>query len=427
MKDVLFLQLNEINFDLASRYRDKLKLEGFKKVFSLDYIETNSEENYDLLEPWIQWPSIHTGLSAKEHKIFRLGDVIFSDKENIFKFAENLNYKVGVISAMNLKNDLKKASFFIPDPWTKTSSGNTFWEKIITSFVKQSVNDNSSNKITLKSYFFIFLTFLRFFDFKNLYTYLQLALLSKGRPWRKALFLDLLLSDVFFKLRKNYETNFSTLFLNAGAHIQHHYLYNSTFNENYNKNPEWYVSSSFDPIEEMFSIYDRIIQKALRSISDKIIIATAISQEFDEKSIFYYRPKNHESFLTSLSIKFKKVYPRMTRDFLIEFDSEKDADVALEKLNKIYLNKEKLFFYPEKREKSLFVTLGYRKEIKKDDSILVGSKKINMFRNLSFVALKNGKHSSKGYLFLSKNMAEIPLNKNLNVKDIFSILKNYLT
>ena len=94
---------------------------------------------------------------------------------------------------------------------------------------------------------------------------------------------------------------------------------------------------------------------------------------------------------------------------------------------KIYLNKEKLFFYPEKREKSLFVTLGYRKEIKKDDSILVGSKKINMFRNLSFVALKNGKHSSKGYLFLSKNMAEIPLNKNLNVKDIFSILKNYLT
>ena len=131
MKDVLFLQLNEINFDLASRYRDKLKLEGFKKVFSLDYIETNSEENYDLLEPWIQWPSIHTGLSAKEHKIFRLGDVIFSDKENIFKFAENLNYKVGVISAMNLKNDLKKASFFIPDPWTKTSSGNTFWEKIM--------------------------------------------------------------------------------------------------------------------------------------------------------------------------------------------------------------------------------------------------------------------------------------------------------
>ena len=53
--------------------------------------------------------------------------------------------------------------------------------------------------------------------------------------------------------------NFSSVFLNAGAHIQHHYFFNTKHIKNLPKNPKWYIDSSPDPIEYMLEVYDRII------------------------------------------------------------------------------------------------------------------------------------------------------------------------
>ena len=78
-KNLLLVELNEVNFDLVRSYVGKHHLPGFKKLFQLNNFKTTSEEKYELLEPWIQWPSIHTGKTAKEHGIFRLGDVVNSN------------------------------------------------------------------------------------------------------------------------------------------------------------------------------------------------------------------------------------------------------------------------------------------------------------------------------------------------------------
>ena len=69
-------------------------------------LETSSENNYDFLEPWIQWPSVHTGYEFSEHKIFRLGDIVKSDFPQIFEKIENKGFSVGAISPMNARNDL---------------------------------------------------------------------------------------------------------------------------------------------------------------------------------------------------------------------------------------------------------------------------------------------------------------------------------
>ena len=52
-----------------------------------------------------------------------------------------------------------------------------------------------------------------------------------------------------------------------------------------------------------------------------LIIATGLSQEPFLKTQYYYRLKNHEKFLKKIGLNFEKVYPRMTRDFEIEFSS----------------------------------------------------------------------------------------------------------
>ena len=66
------------------------------------------------------------------------------------------------------------------------------------------------------------------------------ALRVFGKPWRKALFLDMFLFEIHKTLFKRKDPDFSTLFLNAGAHIQHHYFFNSPYVKSSNlKNPNW--------------------------------------------------------------------------------------------------------------------------------------------------------------------------------------------
>ena len=61
-------------------------------------------------------------------------------------------------------------------------------------------------------------------------------------------------------------------------------------------------------------------------------------------------------------IKYKDIYPRMTRDFLIEFENKKILKLYqfFEKINSSN-ETEKIFNY-DIRELSLFVTLSYSKE-----------------------------------------------------------------
>ena len=43
------------------------------KDYRKGIVNTKAELIYENLEPWIQWPSVHTGKTYDEHKIFRLG------------------------------------------------------------------------------------------------------------------------------------------------------------------------------------------------------------------------------------------------------------------------------------------------------------------------------------------------------------------
>ena len=431
LKNLLFIQLNEINFDIAYPYIEKFNLEGLKKLSNLNSFKTNSEKEYELLEPWIQWHSIHTGLSAKEHKLFRLGDANLGDSKTIYEIVESAGFKIGIMSAMNIINNFKNPSFFIPDPWTETSPGNSFWENKISDFLNQSVNNNAKNKISLTNYLYIMLSLIFFGRIKNYIRYFSLALSSFKKPWRKALFLDLLLSDIFIKLSKKNKINLSTLFLNAGAHIQHHYFFNSITKILINKkqkNPAWYINEKYDPFAEMLIIYDQIIKDILHINKDQLIVATGLTQEFTDEAVFYYRPKNHRNFLKKLGINFKKVLPRMSRDFLIEFDNEFEAKEAENLLKSLELNNQKLFLEPDNRGTTIFVSIGYEREIIDKDEIFIEDNKIKLKDELSFVALKNGKHSPKGYLFLTDGLLEnrkFKKGERINVKEIFNIIYDF--
>ena len=59
---LIFIELNEINFDVINFYIEKGEsLPNFKILIEQGIVSTKSESEYQNLEPWIQWPSVHTG------------------------------------------------------------------------------------------------------------------------------------------------------------------------------------------------------------------------------------------------------------------------------------------------------------------------------------------------------------------------------
>jgi len=414
MQKLVLIEWNEVNAEIAHKYVEDKNYKNLKRLFSFPSVQSTSEDCYDKLEPWIQWVSVHTGQKADEHGVFRLGDIEHCKAEQIFEKIENLGYKVGVISAMNAKNNLSRPSFFIPDPWTKTSTDGSFLSKKIYDAISQAVNDNAKGEIKKSSYLWLLVALLLKSNISNWKTYVRLALSSRKFKWRKALFLDLLLTDIFMSFSSDKLPDFSTLFLNGFAHVQHHYMFNSKFYQGTFRNPSWYISEKADPLEDALVVYDKIFGMLFKNITDaELIIATGLRQVPYTEKKYMYRLRNHVEFLNAIGIKFHSVFPRMTSDFVIYFESNTEMLDAINKLENVTIGSQPLFNTIDKRENSLFVMSDYPHEITKESKFdLPIARLLVPNEHLVFVALKNGKHDANGTIWSnSKNEMFLGLNE----------------
>lgn len=408
LSNIALIAFNEANMELIERYLSDDEFQGrwpaLQKYISLEKAITTSEKHYDQLEPWIQWVSIHTGLTADQHKIFRLGDINNFSHTQIFENIEQLGYSVGAISPMNAANRLDRPAYFIPDPWTVTGTDGSIISDAIYTALHQAVNDNSTGKLTIRTIIALLYGLLTSSQRKNWPTYLKLFIkVVKRKKWHKALFLDLFLSDLHLYRFQETKPEFTTLFLNGFAHLQHHYFFASKFYFGTQKNPDWYISKGLDPFPSALDIYDRIFDQHFEQMVDReILIATGLRQVPYDNAKFYYRLKNHADFMKLLD-ETVTVYPRMTRDFLVECSDEDHAISLEKKLSNLKLRGEKLFGHIDNRGKSLFVTLTYPKEIMDCDTVrLPSDTDISLKDLVVFVAVKNGMHDMAGYISSSK-------------------------
>lgn len=426
---LILLELNEINFNFVRKYISSgKKLKGFKKLFEESLISTKSEDDYELLEPWIQWVSVHTGKSYKEHKVYRLGDMALSSEKQIFETLEDNGFKVGAVSPMNTRNNLKNPSYFIPDPWTKTHTDGSYLSNFVHYSLSQAVNDNSQNKLTLKTILFFIISMLIAISLKDLLSLFKYALSCIKFKHRKALFLDSVIFKIHQYLFKKNNPDFSVLFLNGGAHIQHHYFFNSREYINAkNKNPSWYLKENFDPVLDMLNCYDNFILELLNMKDVEIIIATGLSQKPYDRTKFYYRLKNHQKFLNMMKINFDAVFPRMTRDFLVTFKTIEEAKSAEDKFLSVKVNNTKgLFEYVDNRGKELFVTLTYPEELSKNDIININTEEqISVKDHLVFVAIKNGMHQGEGFAYFSEGIKKLAPANGDHVKEIYTTILKF--
>lgn len=426
-KKLIFIGLNELNFEYIKHYIAQGKLPTFKKLFSeFSYTETTSEGEYKLLEPWIQWSSIHTGKMYDEHKIFRLGDIVErKDLNQIFEEIEGKGYSVAAVSPFNADNRLKNPKFFVPDPWTNTTaSGNSLLIKM-SNAVSQAVNDNAHGKLQASSAASLGMGLLKYAGIKKLSSYIGLLPQLKSKVGTKALILDKLLGDVFIKEWKKHQPDFSWLFLNSGAHFQHHYMFNSSAYKGDQKNPEWYCPKDQDPLLRILEVYDKTLGEITSLKNVRFMLATGLHQKPHPHMTFYWRLKEHADFLKKIGCdNYTEVLPRMSRDFLVTFESEADAKKAEKLLNGFKSTKDQIdIFNIDNRGQSLFVELTYSNDIPDNFEISDGEISIKDFKSfIAFVAIKNGEHDGIGYFIDSENKAKE--GDQIRVADVYGKIKS---
>lgn len=398
--NVLFLELNEINFEQVLGYAAQGKLKTLAGLIAQHGLcRTTSEQKYEELEPWIQWVTAHTGLTLAEHGIYRLGDVNRRSIDQIWEVLERQGVKVGAISPMNASNQCVAPAFFMPDPWTTTKISG---ERLAHLYppVAAAVNNNADAKLTPAMAVKLLKGLVRNAHPQSYSGYMSdIVGVARRQSWRKAMVLDRLLADVFVTEVKETRPGFASLFLNAGAHIQHHYLFNSSTYQGDLRNPDWYVSANADPVFDVYQLYDEIVARVRRTFPDhRIMLATGLHQDPHGKLTLYWRLRDHAEFLSRAGVPYSRVEPRMSRDFVIFCDSTDQAAAVEARLGKLTSPQGDPLFAVDNRGDSLFVEFIWSSDIGADFVYLRDGEPVHGLReDVAFVAIKNGEHNGTGY------------------------------
>lgn len=410
---LLFLELNEINFDQIRAYIQAGHLPNFAELVARHGVsETTSESEYAQLEPWIQWVTAHTGKTLAEHGVYRLGDIVEHEIDQIWEVLERQGMKVGAISPMNAKNRCVAPAFFMPDPWTKTEISGRPALSGLYAPIAQAVNDNAEARITPRSAVSLIAGLARFARPGNYLKYIgDVWRAASGRPWRKAILLDRLLADVFIKETRRAEPDFATLFLNAGAHIQHHYMFNSRVYNGTQRNPDWYLAKSLDPVLEVYALYDDILGQVQSAFPEaRIMLATGLHQDPHAVLTLYWRLRDHVDFLQRAEVPFARVEPRMSRDFVVFCADAAQAESAEHRLRLITSLDGQPLFNIDNRGDSLFVEFAWSDNIEDNFRYLVaGELRDGLKDDVAFVAVKNGHHNGIGYFLDTGEGSATPL------------------
>ena len=397
---LLLLELNEVNFEAVEFHTQRGELPTFRRLFERHgYRTTISGAGADHWEPWIQWVTAHTGLDYSEHQVFRLGDIVDRDIPQVWERLEAVGYRVGAISPMNAKLLLKKPAFFFPDPWTATGISAAPGQKQFYEAIARLVNENASNRVSMGELLNFVIGGLKTAKLGNYTLYLALIASARTQRWKRALFLDLLLADLFMTSLTTTRPHFASLFLNAAGHVQHHYLFSSAAYIGEQKNPRWYVAEGADPVLDAYKLYDRILARfQSRFPETRIMLATGLHQEPHDKVTFYWRLKDHAAFLDSIGVIFQRTEPRMSRDFLVVCRGVVEALKAQERLELARASDGTFLFEVDNRGSNLFVTFVYKDDICETITYSAGSATVGQLRRqVAFVAIKNGDHNGIGY------------------------------
>ncbi len=336
---LLLLELNELCPSLIDKFMAEGVLPNFKRLRqrSRAFI---THTNEPVLEPWIQWVTVHTGVPFDQHGIIDLDQAAKLQHEAFWDRVSSEN--VLLMCPMNVRFNRTDGSIFMPDPWAASQTPSREIEPFYR-FVRSAVNSHARSAGFEKK---VALDALRYLASHGMTasTFLALAgqLLAErvGRgdvKWRRATLLDKLCWDVFAHFwRSERRPRIGVFFSNATAHYQHKYWRHHD-PDAFALTPDATELRCYSKaIRYGYQCLDRLIGNALtRAGSDTaIVLCTALSQQpmldyeaRGGKSMFL--PKDFKRLLTAMGAPANaRVEQIMAEEARLHYNDPADAELA---------------------------------------------------------------------------------------------------
>jgi hypothetical protein len=365
---LILLEFNELSPALMDTFIEQGNLPNFKRLRdSSQAFTTDAEEVAPNLDPWIQWVTVHSGLSFEQHGIHHLGDGDKLAVKSLWDMIAALGKTVWVCGSMNIKYDKRINGAVIPDPWTVGTS--PFPDELAPYylFVQRNVQEYTNDRVPLSKGDYA--RFLKFMIAHGLSVHtissIMRQLLSERRTgkgrWKRATILDKLQRDVFLHYFKKLRPAFSTFFLNSTAHFQHAHW------RNMDPEPFKIKPTDADQDEYQHAVrygyeeMDRLVGDIIAAAPSNavVVLATALSQQpcliyEDIGGKTFYRPRTFEPLVEFAGITgCQKVEPVMSEQFHLRFASETDAVDAAERLRALRIGGRQAM-HVERRDTNVF-------------------------------------------------------------------------
>src|SRR4051794_18558330 len=342
---VLQIEFNELSPQLLGEFMADGHLPNFRRFHDASHVfTTDAHTQQPYLEPWIQWPSVHLGVSHLQHGLRHLG--MKQDSADggeplipVAQVVSDAGLRVGVCGSMNIPYG-ELNGFYIPDPWNDEAVAQPAsvapYLRTVGAMVRDSSRtDGSTPDAGLLSFgAFMLRHGLRPATVAVLVRQLLAERRDRGVRWRRASALDWIQYDVFRSYAAREKVDFATFFSNSTAHYQH-YFWRHMNPEEFEVPPEPSDHPSYtEAVLYGYRSMDRILGRMMKDYPDAtLVLCTALSQQpWTDATKQTYRPRDWESLmrLAGCSAGEVDIQTIMAEEFVLRFPSEAAAADAQE-------------------------------------------------------------------------------------------------
>ena len=368
---LILIEFNELAPRLLETFMASGEIPHFKQFYQESTVFTTHVSD-EPLNPWVQWPTIHSGVPYSQHGILHMNDGGLGLKQKcLAEVLSDAGVRVGVFGSMNL-NYRRLNGYMIPDPWDKRGAAYPEYLNAFYEVVAQQVKD-SSNYATSRRQLYSLATFL----LKNgLSTGTALAIVKqllheradRGVRWRRAMLLDYMNYDLFRTLNRRHKVQFATFFSNSTAHFQHFYwrdmepgAFSVTRPSDHPSLPSAILSG--------YRSMDFLLSRFSKDYSDATqVLCTGLSQgPRTIEDLYYARVVNFPRFLQFINwpATSHRISACMSAEFHIECNSSEEARAVSATLERCRIDARPAFFAKLEEQKVVVSVRG-----SKDSDIL---------------------------------------------------------
>ena len=415
---LLVIELNEFNPEFLARMAGRMKLVHVSRILSMQRAETSTADlaEHQGLDPWVQWVGVHCGKPTIEHGIRRLGATRAQGFPQIWHIVAQRGYTWGVWGAMNAPlGDRFGCKFFMPDPWSFDEEAYPAHLNDLLAlprYVATNYLEIDRKKALLSA-----LLLIRFFAPPSHWPLLAgfaarsaraLGFRSPSVHTFSTLF-DYLSVLCFSRLRRISHPDFSLIFLNQIAHLQHQF-----WAAGEEQHPE--MSLGLRLIDAMFEIL-----LGGREEGEALVVMNGLKQEnVARKGFHVYRQINPDAILEAIGVQHGRVEQCMTHDAHILFKTVADADAAQARLERCRLSDDHAAFFVERESPlQVFYQLAFEHQVAPSTELLCGDHALRFYDLFQLICERTGAHVPGGDVFYD----DISIPKQLANHEMFQYLQ----